>query len=216
MKLEQLTKFLNDIESGTVRGHEKDKKLHDCVVRLSTMGWALPGSLTFEQIETLAAADVPSEEIDELLVDYYTRDQCERLESLLSASFSSALLEMYKDLLEEALSSFKDERYRICVPSLITVVEGVLTSRLGLRDSKDIRVISPTKKIIEDEKMNLGKTYWSSVHSLIDSLFVISNFDEQMPGKLNRHWVLHGRAELGESKKNALQLFVLIATINAA
>lgn len=216
MKLSDLTKFLKDIETGTVRGHENDRKLHDAVCRLASLGWALPANLSIDKIERLAGADYTDEAIHNLLMEFYSRDECSRLEAMVSDASLSEDMEFYTQLLDEALKSYRDERYRICVPALLTVVEGLLTEKLGIRNTTQLKLMAPTKEKIDEVEMNLTKTFWTSVHTLISSLFKQSKFDEKMPKELNRNWILHGRASLGESKKDALQLFVLIATINAA
>lgn len=216
MKLSDYIKAISDIESGTIRGHRKDKEFDSAVQRLASLGWALPGDLSLEQIERLAEDKISDNCIDELLIKYYSGDEFARLNSLVNNADVPEYLDLHKEILEEIFDSLRNERYRICIPALITILEGVLASKLGLRETRKTKMIAPTKKKIDDVKMNFNKTFWRSIHTLIDNLYKRSNFDEDMPKKLNRHWVLHGRGGIVESRKNSVQLLVLIGAIIAA
>lgn len=177
---------------------------------LAEMGWMISPDWTFPIIEKLLETE-NQEKVDDLLYfGYYTCDDNEELNELfaLLQDDKSGLLSRWRPLINDCISSYRSGYYRVCLPSLISVIEGVLAMQCGNGDKTRNILKFLDDQIDKCKKDSVNKMIWISSRAFIDKLFSYHNFnDERMP-LINRHWVEHGRDECNHWKEiDAIRLF---------
>lgn len=186
----------------------------DCVngaERLARSGWTLPISLTIpDMIELLR---VPDDAIDDAFIAAY---EGEDGFSWLKREINVAgRLKVWQPLLEQCFDNYERGNYAICIPALLSVLEGAIAKPDGLLFVKpEERVAYFKAKIEAVDGESLDRATWNSMNIFFALLYEKSDFRAAPPPKLNRHWILHGR-DLPSSwcRADALRLFHALATL---
>jgi len=186
----------------------------DCVngaERLARSGWTLPISLTIpDMIELLR---VPDDAIDDAFIAAYEgEDGFNWLKREINAA---GRLKVWQPLLEQCFDNYEKGNHAICIPALLSILEGAIAKPDGLRFVKPQERVAYFKAKIEDaDAESLERATWNSMNIFFALLYETSDFRVAPPPKLNRHWILHGR-DLPSSwrRADALRLFHALATL---
>jgi hypothetical protein len=193
------------------------EKQRDGAVALANKGWTVPAWMTLPDIPRLGKS-TESEIEDFFLTSYLGVDGEEgELKRTLSTLTASSEMRKWKYLLEEIFECIGNKKHRVCVPSLLTILEGFTIE--SLHKKKHIsRKITRVKSAVEDTKWHRQNDFdgimWLSVLTFLDHLFANSDFSSSPPTSVNRHWVLHGRAATDWTAADALKLVNAISTLH--
>jgi hypothetical protein len=145
-----------------------------------------------------------------------TDEEKGELEETAKVLLASAELEKWKNLLGEVFDCFRDGKYRVCIPPLLSILEGFLMESLH----KEANVRTNSTKVRDaivgpkwhEENSFIG-VMWLSVVTFFQRLFANSEFDSAAPTFINRHWVLHGRSATDWTAADALRLINALDTL---
>lgn len=175
--------------------------------RLASFGWTVPMDMGLREImEILEATDADA--IDDYFLAFYDGD------GSLRGIENSALLRRWRPLLEQCFENYERAQHLICIPALLTVLEGAIAVPEG-----SMFIGSSKRKELFDAKVKQGgdivRTVWESLRIFFDSLYQNSHFSGARPTHLNRHWILHGRDEPDWRRADALRLFHTLFTLSS-
>jgi hypothetical protein len=180
--------------------------------RLARSGWTLPISMSLpEMLELIRMAD--DDAIDIAFVAAYHGDG--GLASLRDDLLAAARLKDWQPLLAECLDNYEEGRHRICIPALLSVLEGAIARPDGVEFVRtDQRIAYFRAKIEAAGRDSLDYATWSSMDIFFALLYEKRDFVQDRPPMLNRHWILHSR-DLPASwrQADALRLFHALATL---
>jgi hypothetical protein len=186
----------------------------DGAERLARSGWTLPVHMSpGEMLDLLSARD--DDAIDSAFIAFYEEDGM-GVGVLKNHVFASSRLKEWQPLLAQCFDNYVCGRYLICIPALLSVLEGGLARREGATFVRtDDRVAYFKAKMQTSTPDSLNQAMWKSMNTFIATLYEKSNFDSaRRPVKLNRHWILHGR-DLPSAwrQADALRLFHALSTL---
>jgi hypothetical protein len=184
----------------------------DGAARLARFGWTVPMQMGLRQmLEILEETDADA--IDNYFLDFYHSDAALSLRSLRGIS-RSQLLSRWGALLEQCFENYERGQHLICIPALLTVLEGAIAVPEGA-----ILVNSSQRKALFEAKIEEGGdlegTVWESLRIFFDNLYRNSDFNGARLSNLNRHWILHGRDEPDWRRADALRLFHTLFTLSS-
>lgn len=185
----------------------------DGAARLAKFGWTVPMQMGLRQmLEILKETDADA--IDKYFLNFYHQRYGDPPLRDLQGISRSALLSGWRALLEQCFDNYARGQHLICIPALLTVLEGAIAVPEGA-----MFVNSPQRKALFDEKIeeggDLGGTVWDSMRIFFDNLYQNSDFAGARPSSLNRHWILHGRDEPDWRQADALRLFHTLFTLSS-
>jgi hypothetical protein len=149
-------------------------------------------------------------------IDNYFLGFCERSGIPFPGPASgSATFARWRTLLAECYKSYRVGRYLICIPALITILEGAIALREGAPfiPDRDREAFFRSRIAACGDDM-LSQAFWESVYVFVSCLFQFADFDGTRPPTLNRHWILHGRDIADWRQADALRLFQALDTID--
>lgn len=103
---------------------------------------------------------------------------------------------------------------RICITTLISVLEGVI-STFG-DDPKDVRIMRICSFNAGEEmrnRKNIESLCWLSMYEFVKDLFPKSDFCQPEPDMINRHWIQHGRTSHTVESIDCLRVFNALSTM---
>lgn len=185
------------------------------VLRLAELGWSAPIQFTHLQTVEFGNPSHTADNVNEAMVEFYIQDGSERLSKTVDDILKRSELEPWHQTIAECLDSFKSARFLVVVPTMITVMEGILALKTGTFLSKEVRMIAPTKRVANAPKASrLEQSIWLSVAKLIEQLYTKASFEDEAPDFLNRHWILHGRNTSKDARLDSLRLFNLVGSLS--
>jgi hypothetical protein len=193
------------------------KRQTTAAIRLGKSGWTVAAWMSFADIPALETVD--DAEIDSYFVGNYLGGEGKQgeLKPLAARLLSSVPLTRWRGLLEEVFENIENKKYRICVPALLTIIEGYIAESVFQRlrtPRKNLKVVRAIKDGKWHESDSIGAVMWLSVVTFLEQLFANSDFDADRPNLINRHWILHGRSVTDWTAVDALKLVNAVATLH--
>lgn len=185
----------------------------DGAARLATFGWTVPMQMSLRQmLEILKETDADA--IDKYFLTFYHQGYGDPPLRNLQGISRSPLLSRWGALLEQCFENYGRGQHLICIPALLTVLEGAIAVPEGA-----MFVNSPQRRALFAAKVEEGGdlegTVWDSLRIFFDNLYQNSDFAGARPSNLNRHWILHGRDEPDWRRADALRLFHTLFTLSS-
>lgn len=179
----------------------------------SKYGWTLTGEMSSGDYLEDDLVGITAEEKDEYFYNYYSRNDWEHFGNMKEGVLGN-IEPRWTELIQECFDSFENDKYRLVIPTLFTIIEGemafVFHSHQG---SNAIIKMMETQANGEESEMKKISLY-SVIHSMRDQLFGSLSFAEVRNELINRHRVLHGRDEPQYwLKVDALRLFNVISSL---
>ena len=146
--------------------------------------------------EILYAKD---DEVDEILYKYEMKDNGSKFNTTVKQCRNSSFLSNNLRLFDQTIATYKNGQYDVAVAALFSLLDGILSKSSSNNDtsmSKRLEKIIDKMDfpiLVKDSKYSrliLVMTFSSTIESLSE----YSNFGENEPSKLNRHWIMHGRS----------------------
>jgi hypothetical protein len=174
--------------------------------------WMIPR----EAVEMETATD---SEIDDYFLQNYLGDGPNQSQLKISSQqlLKSPGMEQWRDLLSEVFDCMASGKYKICVPSLATILDGFVAASLckhANAPKHDIKVVVTLKRAKWHEKGNFTAVFWTSVVNFLTHLFAHAPSDSPRPIFINRHWILHGRSATDWTATDALKLVNALTTLD--
>ncbi|SJZ99948.1 hypothetical protein [Selenihalanaerobacter shriftii] len=174
-------------------------------------GWTLPTFLTPQEVCMFANNISNLNQIDDAFINYYTKNDNENFNILANSICSSPHLSPWYNLLKECIIAYKKELYLVTIPSLIPILEGLITSFSFEKGNIKDKIHHEVNQVPEG---SIQEIILNSITLFIDQLFKSWNFSNERRPIINRHWILHGRdRDECWSKADSLRLFNAINTI---
>ena len=170
----------------------------EAIEKLAMRGWSLPWHLSIGQARDLMDED--PDEIDAFFEAYFEDGG---LEALREDILGDKKLGKWKVLLDQCFKNYSGGGFQICIPSLISVLEGSF-DYLAFFDERR------RKKFFEERiqaATSFHKLTWISLHRFCDVVFM-SGDPRRATDYINRHKVMHGSDDpSGWKKVDCLRLF---------
>ena len=158
----------------------------------SRYGWTLTGGMGFGDYLDNDLRKMNQVQLDECFFQYYTTNNWSYFNETEKHLLDSVEPQR-KDLMKDCLDNFVNEKNRIAIPSLMTLIEGEVTDILETKDYGG-KLKDKMKKAAKDEEEQFDQiATFSTYHYLRTELYKQHDFDEERRNMINRHWVLHGR-----------------------
>lgn len=190
------------------------RQLPSACAQLAEKGWPLPLQLSNRQIVGWAQ-DAP-DELDRKFSRWFSANRGERFNSVADSCLARENLAPWHALLEECVTAYRRRQYRVTVPALMAVLEGILLA--GCTDSTHVKatVKCHVAAAPHEPHNDLEWVVWSAIDAFITELFKHVRFSGGRPPMLNRHWVLHGRDHQSDawSQADSLRLFLAVDTVS--
>lgn len=179
----------------------------------SKFGWTLTGEMSFGDYLEDDLVGVSAAEKDEYFYTYYSKNDWEHF-GYMKKEILEEIEPRWIDLIQECFESFGNDKYKIIIPTLFTIIEGEMSFVFQSHDgSNAIIKRMETEADNVDSKMKQISLY-SVVHSMKDQLFGSFSFAEDRNDLINRHRVLHGRDIPSHWQKvDALRLLNVISSL---
>lgn len=184
--------------------------------RLAELGWTVPNWATPADLANLfsIAGELP---IDAFMEKTYN-EHPELFRRLREDILQCEATKPWHPLLRESFEAFEAGLTLVTIPSLLSVIEGVLASEkktdTDMRRVVEERVAREVARFGAEGSITVAT--WRSIQSFIDKLYKTSSFARPGPVVLNRHWILHGRSASEWTRADALRLFHALDTISSA
>ena len=202
--------FEIDWEAATQR-HQK------AVIRMADRGWTVASWIGLWDLSRLA--DASDEETDDFFVQMYLGSEGDdgELKATSSSLLTSPALAKWATLLQEVFDCLQLRKYRVCVPSLISIIEGFTAESLAQKGNgsrRDTNVANSLAKTKWHEDATFNGLLWDSAVIFLNHLFQSSDFEASCPSFINRHWIQHGRSDTDWTVADALRLVNALALLH--
>jgi hypothetical protein len=178
--------------------------------RLGTLGWTVP---LHEHIGFVGlAVQLPENELDELFLDLYAEDNGASFQRLIATLRGRSCLSHHLHLIDECQQSYLDGRYLVVVPALLPLLERLVALAANSLGSL-VPVRSATATLHLKSRL-YRRVLWASIDGFVQAVFAYCDFQHLRPPLLNRHLVLHGRADADWTQADALRLFHALDTLS--
>jgi len=188
--------------------------LSNVIDKLEICGWTLPTELNIYAVNVIGKTD-EIKDIDDFLLWYYTEEQYSHYQNMLKGILESPIGVGLKKLIDECVFAFENKKYAICADSLVSVIEGILST--FWEDKSNIRMMKICQAKVDEltsEKEHLIKKYiWVSYNKFIHKLYEKNDFTKDEPSFINRHWLLHGRSSYELEEIDCLRLFNAVSSL---
>lgn len=205
---EKMAKAMENIRLSLERFEKNLKPMEEKFVQAGwTINMNMPPSFVNEVSEVLEVCDIDSYMYEYIM--YNDKELFKMMHSDCKSKLKHNLLNAY----EECLFAFDNQKYIICANTLLTIIEGTL-STLD-EDGCSIYMISLCKKQLNQlsEDHTIKRTVWYLNLKFIENLYSKHIFSSTEPSFINRHWLLHGRSNFEISEIDCVRLFNAISTI---
>ena len=157
--------------------------------------------------------EMGQEKLDEYFYDYYFANDKSYLNQTVEYLMDLIKPER-RGLLEDCIDSFKNEKHRITIPSLLILIEGEAADILETEDI-GYKLKNKMSMVARDEKEQIDQiATYTTYHFLREELYDGHNFSKKRLDMINRNWILHGRGnpELW-SKHDSLRLINVLSSL---
>ena len=182
---------------------------------MADCGWTLPDWIGLSDLCALRLKS--AEELDRYFVEGFMADDAQNLKELGNRLKEIPGLSQWHPLIDDIIASIEAGRHRVAIPATLTIMDGYLASALVKASLAPPTVTSPFK-VLRDAKWHeddtLDAVFWKAGIVFLSRVFAPSDFTQQPPTFINRHWILHGRAPVDWTLSDALRLVNSLTTLN--
>jgi hypothetical protein len=181
---------------------------------IADCGWTPPDFIGLGEL--LALHHKSPEELDRYFVEGFIANDAENLKVLGETLKRNPELSQWHPLIDEIIASIRAGHHRVAIPATLTIMEGYLARALVKASLTTAKNVSPFK-VLEEAKWHEAKTldarFWKAGVLFLSRIFAHSDFTQQPPTFINRHWILHGRAPVDWTLSDALRLVNSLTTL---
>lgn len=189
------------------------KQMHESALYLAENGWTIPMDWTLSQLREIRGGVSNPESADTLLIEWYKSNDYRALKALEERIKQLPDFVEWNQILDESFKGFHFGFRTALVPTLLTILEGVLARKVG---TNDIRLKTPTAEMAKNADPSvLHQIVWISLSHFVNRLYEKSDFNSHPAPVLNRHWILHGRDQRAWGDAECLKLFNFFGTLSS-
>jgi hypothetical protein len=181
---------------------------------MADCGWTLPDWIDLRELRTLHLKS--PEELDRYFVEGFMANGAENLRELGETLKGNPGLSQWHPLIDDIFASIEGGRHRVAIPATLTIMDGYLAGALVKASLATPNITSPFK-VLKDAKWHENDTFdavfWRAGVLFLSRVFAHSDFTQQPPTFINRHWILHGRAPVDWTLSDALRLANSLTTL---
>lgn len=152
------------------------------------------GDLTLELAQSICKSDSLCETVEQ----YYTENENYEINAVIERCQHAKQLSAYSSLFSQILIAYQYKHYNLACLGMLAVVDGTLSDvSENQKTGYKVRLQEIEKKIsdkfeLTDLEKKLMCIYVAMDH-FEESIFKNSDFSQDEPDDLNRHWMIHGR-----------------------
>ena len=176
---------------------------------IGSAGWTIPMWMDFSDVhKAYDAASHSRLQLDEYYLDFYrSKRGVVEFENIVNTLISAKNTDRWKPLLRESKCAFDAGHFVVCVPALLSILEGLLLENAGKLGTR-----TGPKQVAGDKKEDSSDAFVvaaidANMYNFICVLYKDHDFGKKEPEMLNRHWVLHGRCLPTTPEADAIRLF---------
>lgn len=208
----ELGKMLGRAADALAKLEDNLQFLEEGVQWFATEGWPISDTLAAPQVLSLIAI-ARTTSIPSAFVQLYDADDGHEIGRAFSQMRSSTRMAKLTTLLTELEHSLCDRRHTICVPAFITMMEGLAFST-PTQSTKVVKAIADhAARVSADPTSRFDAVIWKGIRTFVDEIFFNSDFTGQEP-RLNRHWIMHGRATANWTREDAVRLLHAVRVLD--
>lgn len=185
--------------------------------------WILPDDITGPIQREILTLDEKgkSGKVDTYLCSLFKENNHRLLEAKLSEWTKVPYLADREQLVQDCLWAHRQSKYTLCIPSLLTFVDGLIRTFLKdtptaiNRKKKKKQKTTPVKDFVAFYK-TIEPELWAESFSMIVDDFIYQHFrfgSNKPHTSLNRHGIMHGELFDYGTETNSLKLFLVVDTI---
>lgn len=189
-----------------------EKEFQNIIPIIAQSGWTIPFTIDVEKLSDLKTYSKKQQDIDTFFSEFYTDRE---LDNLYDTIYNSIENFGQKKRFEESYTIFKQGLYSTCLTTLITILEGFI-STFG-DNPNDVRIMKICNSHSEEERKNgniINSLCWQSMYEYTKLLFKKCDFSKNEPNESNRHWLVHGRTSQIGDKLDCIRLINALATLS--
>jgi hypothetical protein len=190
---------------------EDERKLEEA---LRAYGWWVPLSWTPDQARQ--AIQIGKQEgkraLDQAFCDHFRQQRHRELRKVVAGWGDEPEFKLRRPIIMDALTDHAFGRYRVSIPTLLPVIEGVVAAVFQPTKADALNPGRAMKNATQDERVAFhGVLVDAMVHTLT-SMWANTNFLTANPRAqtLNRHLILHGRSVGYGREVNSLKVFLAL------
>lgn len=188
------------------------KSIEKVVNHNSKHGWTSTGEMHFNYYLDDDLLSMNQEQIDSHFTSYY-ENEAQKNYHTTKTVILNGINEKWGDVLEDCFELYEEEKYKVIIPMLITIIEGEI-SNMSRSQKVGNKLLKEWKESIDDKDNMLIIISYSLYEYLRKDMFVYKEFHDERDEMLNRNWVLHGRDNPQFwTKVDVLKLINLLSTI---
>lgn len=168
---------------------EAIKEFERAGVELAAQGWTVPIWFTPDIARELLK-DRSAKRIDAVFVRVYQEKRARIFGEVSRDLLRRPTLKVWRPLLLQVFRAHRRKDFRITIPALLSIVEGLLMQGEGTSTKVKAEV---ERRVAQQGPGSLNRSLWRTVQVYVEELFRNSDFTGVRPHGLNRHWILHGR-----------------------
>jgi hypothetical protein len=181
-------------------------------LRIADSGWVTADWMAPGYVAGFARS--PHKEIDSYFVKRYLGGASfkGRLRFTADELLASPQLKKWKPLLRQTFECLQAEKYVICVPALISVIEEFASESLINALSHPRSRVSPNKgseNAKRRKKETIDGLFWSSAILLVNHMFTEGRYNRPGPSFENRHGISDNQSQIKWNRVDAAKLVIL-------
>lgn len=149
---------------------------------------------------------------DTVLLEFALQDDAELIQHITSECEKHIFLKDNSILFNQAMSAYDVEMYTIAAVGLLSVIDGVLSE--ATKQYRNTNIPSRGRTLLKklEDTGSLDETEYAvltlelTFEATMDSLAAQSDFTQDEPSNLNRHFIIHGHSKKEKTQLDCIKL----------
>ena len=174
--------------------------------------------------QTLAHEIYQGADVEEVMTRYYFDNDGQNMEKLIQRCKDSDYIREYRELYNQILNAYDREDYLLACIGLFSLVDGLLAECSGMIKQTNFqkRLERISDKFANQVELNeidkkticiYDAIYNASDKKIDCSVFKNSDFSEEEPQAVNRHWDVHGRTHREHTRIDFLKVLLWLDAV---
>lgn len=173
------------------------------------------GNLSLEMAQEICTSNNASAVVER----YYTEDDNRELGEVFSRCQQASQVSACSELFSQIISAYYAGHYHLACLGMLAVVDGILSDVSAMKESTSYkkRIQKLEQKIADKfELSDLEKKLlciYVAMDNFEESIFKNSDFSQNEPETLNRHWMMHGRTHRAYTNLDFIKIILWLDAI---
>ncbi|MDT3698851.1 MAG: hypothetical protein RO469_05430 [Thermincola sp.] len=178
---------------------------------IAQTGWTIPINIDIRRFNELMKISGDERTLDKYFSEFYDGREFKFICRKITKAIANPA---QKTIFTECVKAFESELYSVCLTTLISVLEGFI-STFG-DNPQDVRIMRICSFHAGEEmkkKNNIKSLCWLSMYEFTKQLYQKSDFSQPEPDTINRHWIQHGRTGRSGERIDCIRVFNALSTM---